>query len=393
MVTVGTVTAQLLYEIGGPRYLSPDAVPRFDTHRAGAGGPRPGAHRAGARRGAARHAEGHGQPRRRLAQRHDAGPDRRPAGREGTVRGGDRLGRHPGRPRRLRRDRGRPLGRPDRRRHGVPAPGRARRRRAGGGPGLLGRRRRDEPVELPGHVLHLGPVRRAGCRPLLADDGAGRRGDAAHRVRRPTGPGHASHRLRPARPPARPCRRRRSAPRVRRRRAGGDTVVVPLWVLVGARSGDKGGDANVGVWADDDAVAAWLQDEFTHGAAQGLAARGRALPGQPVPAAEPAGGELRRPRPPRLGRGVEPAAGHAGEGPRRAAALAPGRGAGRAGGERARRRRGSPRADGRPRRAAARASGRMAPWSRSPVWSRWSRASPSSSSRRGACSPRSSSRG
>ena len=31
MVTVGTVTAQLLYEIGGPRYLSPDAVPRFDS--------------------------------------------------------------------------------------------------------------------------------------------------------------------------------------------------------------------------------------------------------------------------------------------------------------------------------------------------------------------------
>ena len=28
MVTVGTVTAQLLYEIGDPRYLGPDAVPR-----------------------------------------------------------------------------------------------------------------------------------------------------------------------------------------------------------------------------------------------------------------------------------------------------------------------------------------------------------------------------
>jgi hypothetical protein len=30
-LTVGTVTAQLLYEIAGPRYLSPDAVARFDT--------------------------------------------------------------------------------------------------------------------------------------------------------------------------------------------------------------------------------------------------------------------------------------------------------------------------------------------------------------------------
>jgi hypothetical protein len=38
---------------------------------------------------------------------------------------------------------------------------------------------------------------------------------------------------------------------------------VPLGVLLGARSGDKGGDANVGVWADEDEVAAWLQREFT----------------------------------------------------------------------------------------------------------------------------------
>jgi hypothetical protein len=42
-----------------------------------------------------------------------------------------------------------------------------------------------------------------------------------------------------------------------------DTVVVPLWVLVGARSGDKGGDANVGLWADDDAVGSWLQQGFS----------------------------------------------------------------------------------------------------------------------------------
>ncbi|HVB43560.1 MAG TPA: acyclic terpene utilization AtuA family protein [Streptosporangiaceae bacterium] len=30
-VSVGTVTAQLLYEIGGPRYLNPDVIARFDT--------------------------------------------------------------------------------------------------------------------------------------------------------------------------------------------------------------------------------------------------------------------------------------------------------------------------------------------------------------------------
>jgi hypothetical protein len=38
---------------------------------------------------------------------------------------------------------------------------------------------------------------------------------------------------------------------------------VPLGVLLGARSGDKGGDANVGVWADADDVAKWLQASFT----------------------------------------------------------------------------------------------------------------------------------
>jgi hypothetical protein len=39
-------------------------------------------------------------------------------------------------------------------------------------------------------------------------------------------------------------------------------VTVPLWVLVGGRSGDKGGDANVGLWADSDDVAHWLLQSF-----------------------------------------------------------------------------------------------------------------------------------
>jgi hypothetical protein len=45
--------------------------------------------------------------------------------------------------------------------------------------------------------------------------------------------------------------------------AAPEVVRVPLWVLVGARSGDKGGDANVGLWADEEPVAAWLQRDFT----------------------------------------------------------------------------------------------------------------------------------
>jgi len=39
LVSVETVTAQLLYEIGGPRYLNPDVTARFDTIRLASDGP------------------------------------------------------------------------------------------------------------------------------------------------------------------------------------------------------------------------------------------------------------------------------------------------------------------------------------------------------------------
>lgn len=38
---------------------------------------------------------------------------------------------------------------------------------------------------------------------------------------------------------------------------------VPLGTLFGARSGDKGGDANIGVWARDDAAYSWLRETLT----------------------------------------------------------------------------------------------------------------------------------
>jgi hypothetical protein len=43
----------------------------------------------------------------------------------------------------------------------------------------------------------------------------------------------------------------------------GPTQRVPLGKVAGARSGDKGGNANVGVWARDDAAYAWLEAELT----------------------------------------------------------------------------------------------------------------------------------
>ncbi|HEY4670382.1 MAG TPA: hypothetical protein VIH05_11455, partial [Tepidiformaceae bacterium] len=43
----------------------------------------------------------------------------------------------------------------------------------------------------------------------------------------------------------------------------GPTVRAPLGIIFGARSGDKGGNANVGVWARSDAAYAWLQSFLT----------------------------------------------------------------------------------------------------------------------------------
>ncbi|TCK26012.1 acyclic terpene utilization AtuA family protein [Pseudonocardia endophytica] len=45
--------------------------------------------------------------------------------------------------------------------------------------------------------------------------------------------------------------------------AGGPTQRLPLGTVCGARSGDKGGHANIGLWARDDAAHAWLRGFLT----------------------------------------------------------------------------------------------------------------------------------
>jgi hypothetical protein len=47
------------------------------------------------------------------------------------------------------------------------------------------------------------------------------------------------------------------------RPGSGAPTRLPLGTLIGARSGDKGGNANVGLWAPDDTIYAWLQTELT----------------------------------------------------------------------------------------------------------------------------------
>ncbi|MFF2195737.1 acyclic terpene utilization AtuA family protein [Streptomyces sp. NPDC058157] len=50
----------------------------------------------------------------------------------------------------------------------------------------------------------------------------------------------------------------------------GPTTRAPLGLLVGARSGDKGGDANVGVWVESDAAWEWLRGTLTVGRLKAL---------------------------------------------------------------------------------------------------------------------------
>jgi hypothetical protein len=66
---------------------------------------------------------------------------------------------------------------------------------------------------------------------------------------------------RPARPPSEPAPA--DSQPGRGPQAGGPRATVPLGRIAGARSGDKGGNANVGLWARTDAGYAWLRDELT----------------------------------------------------------------------------------------------------------------------------------
>ena len=63
-VSIGTVTSQLLYEIGGPAYLGPDVTTRFDTIQLEQIGPDRVRMQRHPRRAAAGHAQGGDEPRR-----------------------------------------------------------------------------------------------------------------------------------------------------------------------------------------------------------------------------------------------------------------------------------------------------------------------------------------
>ena len=83
----------------------------------------------------------------------------------------------------------------------------------------------------------------------------------------PTGPGAARCRLVPRR---RPSRVEAASPQ--------PTVPGPLGLLVGTRSGDKGGDANLGVWARGDDAFEWLASYLTEQQIRRLVPEAKDLP-------------------------------------------------------------------------------------------------------------------
>ena len=272
MVTVGTVTAQLLYEIGGPRYLSPDAVARFDSIELAQEGPdrvriapvrgeappatlKVTANLDAGWRNAMTLAVTGAQVAEKARFAAEAVWAGIPGGRDGFAETGEDLsgdltgGGMAYLRLAVRGDDEQAVGRAF---SGAVVetslssyPGTFFTSAPSGAQGVarywpttVGAAAVSPHVECDGRPIAASPL-------TVFDDGGERRPAAGWR---PT--------VAPADAPAASDVAGTDEP-------GGPTLTVPLWVLVGARSGDKGGDANVGLWADDDAVAAWLQRDFS----------------------------------------------------------------------------------------------------------------------------------
>ena len=262
MVTVGTVTAQLLYEIGGPRYLSPDAVPRFDTIDLAQEGPdrvriapvrgeappatlKVTANLDAGWRNAMTLALTGAQPAEKARFAAETVWDGVPGGRDGFAETAEDLSGD------------------------LTGGGMAYLRLAvrGDDEQAVGRAFSGAVIETslssyPGTFFTSAPsgaqgvarywpttVAAAAVTPRVECDGQLVRATPLPALDQAAAVG--------------PVAVEDAAPPGGSGLPTGKTVVVPLWVLIGARSGDKGGDANVGLWADDDAVADWLQHEFS----------------------------------------------------------------------------------------------------------------------------------
>jgi hypothetical protein len=263
-VTVGTVTAQLLYEIGGPRYLSPDAVARFDTIALAQVGPdrvrisgttgeppppdlKVTANLAGGWRNAVTFVLSGGEVEEKAALAEAALWEAVPGGASSFAETavellGDRSGANEAFLRiAVRGEDERTVGRA----FSAAAVETALASFPGafytGPPSGAQEVARYWPTTVPAQLVRPEVV--LDGQPLAVEHRWAARRTVAG-VATSTGPSADS-----------------SADRARRHRNGARRTV-PLGVVVGARSGDKGGLANVGFWADADDLYDWVLDEL-----------------------------------------------------------------------------------------------------------------------------------
>jgi hypothetical protein len=273
-VTVGTVTAQLLYETGHPAYLNPDVVTRLDTVRIEQQGPDrvavgpvtgepPPAHL----KVCLNHLGGHRNSATFVLTGLDldAKADFAEAALHDATGGPGAFATYD-----LRREHG---GEADRLTVTVkdPDPGKAGRgfftavasTALAGYPGLYLEHATPRATAYGVYWPALIDAAEVTAETVLAD---------GTRLSVPRPPTAAQPGARPPRPPladavppvpAPPPGAAGAPPLPERARAypprPGRTVRLPLGTLIGARSGDKGGDANVGLWARDDQAWAWLR--------------------------------------------------------------------------------------------------------------------------------------
>ena len=278
-VSVGTVTSQLLYEIGGPRYLGPDVTARFDTIQLEQVGPDRVRIQRHAGRAAAGDAEGVHQ---RASAASATTSTSRLAGLDIEAKAAlveaAFWAACPVRARRLRAACHAPPGA-----HRQARPGHQRRGRRDAAHHAsrtpterkVGRAFSNAMIELawpPSRASSASAAAPGEAEPfgvywpavVPADARAAARRRARRRRRTvdrasviPTGHGRG--------------RAASEAPRVQCPR--GPTVRAPLGRVFGSRSGDKGGNANLGVFARSDAAWAWLDELLTHRAPPRAAAR------------------------------------------------------------------------------------------------------------------------
>ncbi len=282
-VTVGTVTAQLLYETGHPAYLNADVVARFDTVRLTqqgpdrvAVGPVAGEPAPDTLKVCVNHVGGHRNSAVFVLTGLDldAKADYAEAALRDATGGPAAFAGYD-----LRREHGHEV---DRLTLTVKDPDPAKVGRGfftavagtalAGYPGLYLEHASARPSEFGVYWPALVPAAEVAAVTVLADGtrlpvpGPPASPAPSASPGRPL-PGRAAPGLRPdAVPPPPPPvdgapRPERAEPYGGRGTATpGRTVRLPLGTLVGARSGDKGGDANVGLWARDDDTYTWLRD-------------------------------------------------------------------------------------------------------------------------------------